>query len=83
ASWTAAVAEQQRANHTLTHDLQSALTQFASTFDARSNALVDAVSKRMEQSSSETATAWSDALAQQQHASAALATQHQLALAAA
>ncbi|WP_349656106.1 DUF802 domain-containing protein [Xanthomonas sp. 10-10] len=83
ASWTAAVAEQQRANHTLTHDLQNALTQFASTFDARSNALVDAVSRRMEQSSSETATAWSDALAQQQHASAALATQHQDALAAA
>lgn len=83
ATWTAAVAEQQRANHTLTHDLQNALTQFASTFDARSNALVDAVSKRMEQSSSETATAWSDALAQQQDASAALVTQHQNALAAA
>ncbi len=83
ASWTAAVAEQQRANHTLTHDLQNALTQFASTFDTRSNALVDAVSRRMEQSSSETATAWSDVLAQQQHASAALATQHQDALAAA
>ncbi|PPU67980.1 chemotaxis protein [Xanthomonas pisi] len=83
ASWSAAVAEQQRANHTLTHDLQNALTQFASTFDARSNALVDAVSKRMEQSSRQTATAWSDALAQQQHASAALTTQHQDALAAA
>ncbi|MBB5866460.1 DUF802 domain-containing protein [Xanthomonas sp. 3058] len=83
ASWTSAVAEQQRANHALTQELQSTLTQFASTFDARSSALVDAVSKRMDQSSSAAANAWNDALAQQQDASAALATQHQSALAAA
>lgn len=83
ASWTAAVAEQQRSNHALTQDLQRALTEFASTFQARSGALVDAVATRMDQSSSEAATAWTDALAQQQQASAALATQHQAALAAA
>ncbi|MEB1610245.1 DUF802 domain-containing protein [Xanthomonas campestris pv. campestris] len=83
ATWTAAVAEQQRANHALTQDLQGTLTQFAGTFDARSSALVDAVSRRMDQSSSETASAWSAALAQQQDASAALAAQHQGALAAA
>lgn len=83
ATWTAAVAEQQRANHALTQELQGTLTQFAGTFDARSSALVDAVSRRMDQSSSETASAWSAALAQQQDASAALAAQHQGALAAA
>ncbi|MCC4614770.1 DUF802 domain-containing protein [Xanthomonas campestris pv. asclepiadis] len=83
ATWTAAVAEQQRANHVLTQELQGTLSQFASTFDARSSALVDAVSRRMDQSSSETASAWNDALAQQRDASAALASQHQGALAAA
>ncbi|AUI91833.1 chemotaxis protein [Xanthomonas oryzae pv. oryzae] len=83
ATWTAAVAEQQRANHALTQALQGTLTQFASTFEARSAALVDAVSQRMEQSSSDTASAWSDALAQQQQASATLSSQHHSALAAA
>ncbi|WAT15341.1 DUF802 domain-containing protein [Xanthomonas fragariae] len=83
AAWAAAVAEQQRANHALTQELQSTLTQFASTLDARSAALVDAVSKRMDQSGNDTASAWSEALAQQQQASAALASQHQSALAAA
>ncbi|WP_162597111.1 DUF802 domain-containing protein [Xanthomonas fragariae] len=83
AAWAAAVAEQQRANHALTQELQGTLTQFASTFDARSAALVDAVSKRMDQSGNDTASAWSVALAQQQQASAALASQHQRALAAA
>ncbi len=83
ATWTAAVAEQQRANQVLTQELQGTLSQFASTFDARSSALVDAVSRRMDQSSSETASAWNDALAQQRDASAALASQHQGALAAA
>ncbi|MBB3813456.1 hypothetical protein FHY13_001803 [Xanthomonas arboricola] len=83
ATWTAAVTEQQRANQVLTQELQGTLSQFASTFDARSSALVDAVSRRMDQSSSETASAWNDALAQQRDASAALASQHQGALAAA
>ncbi|SUZ29618.1 hypothetical protein CPBF424_34630 [Xanthomonas euroxanthea] len=83
ATWTAAVAEQQRANQVLTQELQGTLSQFASTFDARSSALVDAVSRRMDQSSSETASAWNDALAQQRDASAALASQHQGTLAAA
>ncbi len=83
ATWTAAVAEQQRTNHALTQALQGTLTQFASTFEARSAALVDAVSQRMEQSSSDTASAWSDALAQQQQASATLSSQHHSALAAA
>lgn len=83
ATWTAAVAEQQRANHALTQELQGTLTQFASTFEARSAALVDAVWQRMQQSSSDTASAWSDALAQQQQASATLSSQHHSALAAA
>lgn len=83
ATWTAAVAEQQRTNHALTQALQGTLTQFASTFEARSAALVDAVSQRMEQSRSDTASAWSDALAQQQQASATLSSQHHSALAAA
>ncbi len=83
AAWAGAVAEQQRANHALTQELQSTLTQFASTFDARSAALVDAVSKRMDRSGNDTASAWSEALAQQQQASAALASQHHSALAAA
>ncbi|WP_181388060.1 DUF802 domain-containing protein [Xanthomonas euvesicatoria] len=83
ATWTAAVAEQQRANHALTQELQDTLTQFASTFETRSAALVDAVSQRMQQSSTDAANAWRDALAQQQHASATLSSQHHSALAAA
>lgn len=83
AGWTSAVAEQQRANHALTQDLQRGLTAFASTFDARSSALVDAVSARLDQSSNEATTAWTQALAQQQQAGAALANEHQRALAAA
>ncbi len=83
ATWTAAVAEQQRANHTLTQELQNTLTQFASTFETRSAALVDAVSQRMQQSSTDAANAWRDALAQQQNASATLSSQHHSALAAA
>ncbi len=83
ATWTAAVAEQQRANAALTQELQGTLAHFASTFEARSAALVDAVSQRMQQSSADAANAWSDALAQQQHASATLSSQHHSALAAA
>lgn len=83
ATWTAAVAEQQRANHALTQELQGTLAQFASTFETRSAALVDAVSQRMQQSSTDAASAWSDALAQQQQASATLSSQHHSALAAA
>ncbi|MCC4620115.1 DUF802 domain-containing protein [Xanthomonas cassavae CFBP 4642] len=83
AGWTSAVAEQQRANHVLIQDLQRSLTAFASTFDARSSALVDAVSARLDQSSNEATTAWTQALAQQQQAGAALANEHQRALAAA
>lgn len=82
ATWTAAVAEQQRANHALTQELQGTLAQFASTFETRSAALVDAVSQRMQQSSTDAASAWSDALAQQQQASATLSSQHHSALAA-
>ncbi|OQP77703.1 chemotaxis protein [Xanthomonas phaseoli pv. syngonii LMG 9055] len=83
ATWTAAVAEQQRANAALTQELQGTLAHFASTFETRSAALVDAVSQRMQQSSADVANAWSDALAQQQHASATLCSQHHSALAAA
>lgn len=83
ATWTAAVAEQQRANHALTQELQGTLAQFASTLETRSAALVDAVSQRMQQSSTDAASAWSDALAQQQQASATLSSQHHSALAAA
>lgn len=82
-TWAAVLAEQQRANHALTQDLQATLTQFAATFEARSAALVDAVGQRMEQSSSDTARAWRDALAEQQQASAMLSSQHHRALAAA
>ncbi|WP_183110919.1 DUF802 domain-containing protein [Xanthomonas campestris] len=82
-TWTAAASEQQRANQSLTDALHTTLTHFASTFEARSEALVDAVSARLEQSSSQTADAWNAALAQQQQASAELAAQHQGALSAA
>ncbi|MFO3705447.1 DUF802 domain-containing protein [Xanthomonas codiaei] len=83
AGWTSAVAEQQRANHALTQDLQRSLSAFASTFDTRSSALVAAVSARLDQSSNEATTAWTQALAQQQQAGAALADEHQRALATA
>ncbi|WP_434989183.1 DUF802 domain-containing protein [Xanthomonas melonis] len=83
ASWEAAAAEQQRSNRTLTQELQRHLAEFATTFDTRSGALIEAVSQRMDRSGNDAAQAWNQALAQQQQAGAALANEHRSALAAA
>ncbi|KAB7771522.1 DUF802 domain-containing protein [Xanthomonas maliensis] len=83
ASWTAAVREQQHSHQALTEGLQGTLDGFATTFDTRAAALVDAVSTRLEHASSATAEAWTQALAQQHAASAALVDQHQATLSAA
>ena len=82
-SWSAAIAEQQRGNTALTDGLQHALQQFTGTFEQRSSALLDGVATRLEDNTARTASAWSDALAQQHQAHDALAQRHEQALAAA
>ncbi|MNV28108.1 hypothetical protein D3C71_1192880 [compost metagenome] len=79
-SWSTALAEQQRGNSALTHELQQALQQFTATFEQRSTTLLDGVAARMEDNAGRTADAWSSALAQQHDAHAALAQRNEQAL---
>ena len=79
-SWSSALAEQQRGNSALTHELQQALQQFTATFEQRSATLLDGVASRMEDNAGRTAEAWSSALTQQQHAHEALAQRNEQAL---
>lgn len=79
-SWSSALAEQQRGNSALTHELQQALQQFTATFEQRSATLLDGVASRMEDNAGRTAEAWSSAITQQQHAHEALAQRNEQAL---
>ena len=80
-SWNNALAEQQRGNSALTHELQQALQQFTATFEQRSATLLDGVAARMEDNAGRTTDAWSSALAQQRSAHEALAQRNEQALA--
>ncbi len=82
-SWNSALEQQQRSNSALTEQLQQALAQFSSTFEQRSNSLIDGVAVRMEDNVSRTADAWRDALAQQHNAHDELAQRNEQALLAA
>ena len=82
-SWTTALEQQQRSNSALNEQLQQALTQFAGTFEQRSNSLIDGVATRMEAHVTRTADAWRDALAQQHSAHDELAQRNEQALRAA
>lgn len=79
-SWSTALAEQQRGNSALTHELQQALQQFTTTFEKRSTTLLDGVASRLEDNAGRTADAWNSALAQQHDAHAALAQRNEQAL---
>ncbi|WP_449465300.1 DUF802 domain-containing protein [Stenotrophomonas humi] len=79
-SWSTALAEQQRGNSALTHELQQTLQQFTATFEHRSTTLLDGVAARLEDSAGRTADAWNRALAQQNDAHAALAQRNEQAL---
>ncbi|WP_454830984.1 DUF802 domain-containing protein [Pseudoxanthomonas wuyuanensis] len=81
--WNRSLAGQQQTNETLTRDLHGALDQFAATFEQRSASLLDGVSARLGATADTMATAWSQALSQQQDVNAALAAGNQDALAAA
>ncbi|TDK24957.1 DUF802 domain-containing protein [Luteimonas aestuarii] len=75
ARWQGAVDAQHASNATLAQDLQQALQAFADRFEQRSQALVDAVSARLDANVSSVADTWRDALAQQQAAHDAMAAQ--------
>ncbi|WP_269792630.1 DUF802 domain-containing protein [Stenotrophomonas sp. Iso1] len=79
-SWSTALTEQQRSNHSLTGELQQALQQFTTTFEQRSATLLDGVASRMEDNAGRTAEAWSSALARQHEAHEALAQRNEQAL---
>ncbi|MBV7483935.1 DUF802 domain-containing protein [Bordetella sp. BOR01] len=81
--WTTALAQHQRAGETLAQDLGASLQQFSDTFEQRSASLLDGVSTRLDATAAGMATAWTGALAQQEHTSARLADDHQRALTAA
>src|SRR5690606_34275640 len=76
-SWSSALAEQQRGNSALTHELQQALQQFTATFEQRSATLLDGVAARMEDNAGRTTDAWSSAFAQQRSAHEALAQRNE------
>jgi hypothetical protein len=81
--WQQAVSGQQQANQALADDLRASLQAFTGTFEQRASSLIDGVSSRLDATADHVATAWSDALAQQQDANTATAARHQEALAAA
>jgi hypothetical protein len=81
--WNGALAEQQRSNEKLAHDLRGSQERFAETFEQRSIALVDGVSARLDATAGHVAQAWHDALSQQNVAHERLAAHNQQALTAA
>ena len=83
ARWSEAQAEHQRSNATQAADLRETLSAFGTTFEQRSAALVDSVASRLDANAGTIATAWKDALAQQQASNDALAARNQQALDAA
>lgn len=81
--WNGALAEQQRSNEKLAHDLRGSQERFAQTFEQRSIALVEGVSARLDATADHVALAWSDALSKQDAAHESLAAHNQQALTAA
>ena len=85
ASWSAAVADQRQANASTTGQLQQALGDFTHSFEQRSSALVEALSRQLGDTTSQLGSAWHDALREQALSNQALGTamEHMLQTAAA
>ncbi|HZX80054.1 MAG TPA: DUF802 domain-containing protein [Lysobacter sp.] len=79
--WTDAVARQQHSNEAMLQKLDGTLAVFATTFEQRSEHLVDSVAVRVEAASADAANAWSDALSKQAAVGEALARSNEQALA--
>ncbi len=79
--WRDAASAQQRSNEVLVRDLRDALGRFNDTFDARSEALLQGVSSRLDGTTDHIRNAWAEAMARQQESGATLATQNRDALA--
>lgn len=83
AIWKSAIAEQQRSNEALAHDMRDAQEHFAKTFEQRSVTLLDGVATRLDTTAGHVADAWNDALAKQGAAHEGLAARNEQALVAA
>jgi hypothetical protein len=81
--WQAALAEHRQSNESLAKDLRGSLERFTDTFEQRSSGLLDGVSARLDNTASNVADAWKDALSQQRGINEDLATRNQQALVAA
>jgi hypothetical protein len=81
--WKSAVAEQQRSNQALAHDIRDSQERFAETFEQRSVTLLDGVATRLDTTAGNVADAWNDALAKQGAAHEGLAMRNEQALVAA
>src|SRR5690606_29443544 len=80
-SWSAALAEQQRANAGLAAELRATLERSSQAHEQRAAELVEGVATRLAAAGSSVAEAWTDALARQQAANDALASRNESALA--
>ncbi len=71
--WHRALAEQQRANESLSHDLRGAQSHFAQTFEQRSAELVERIGTRLDSTVGTMSETWREALAQHTRSSDSLA----------
>ena len=81
--WKEALAEQRDTNTALAQDLRTSLDGFAGAFDARSGALLEHVSTRLNDVAGNMTTGWREAVSQQERANAQAADANQAALTAA
>ncbi len=78
--WNEALAGQRQSNEALAQGLESSLVRFADTFEQRSTGLLDSVATRLDANANATASAWTDALSQQQAHNETLVERNQQAL---
>ena len=81
--WKAATAEQERSNTALVQGLGGSLEQFSSSFEQRSNSLLQTISTHLDSTTERTAGAWDSALSRQESLNEALAARNEQALASA
>ncbi|WP_296280705.1 DUF802 domain-containing protein [Pseudoxanthomonas sp.] len=81
ATWTTAIAQQQRSNAALTDEMRALTDRLSGTFEARSSALIEGVAAQFQQNAATLSDRWDQALARQDAASAGIAARHEQALA--
>ncbi|CAN7323536.1 DUF802 domain-containing protein [Pseudoxanthomonas sp. LjRoot168] len=81
ATWTTAIAQQQRSNAALTDEMRALTERLSGTFEARSSALIEGVAAQFQQNAATLSDRWDQALARQDAASAGIAARHEQALA--